>query len=66
MFTVGRQAWTEKRQCMWGTMVNPVCILGDPFDSFQQTTVTNVFVDILIFCFHHLLGRTVPLLFQIS
>lgn len=51
---------------MWGTMVNPVCILGDPFDSFQQTTVTNVFVDILIFCFHHLLGRTVPLLFQIS
>lgn len=29
-------AWSERRQSIWGTTVNPVYIFGGPFDSFQQ------------------------------
>lgn len=47
VFTVGHQHGLKGVQ--WGTTVNSVCILWGPFVSFQQTTVRNSFVDILIF-----------------
>lgn len=45
----GSSAQSERRQCVRETTVDQVYILWGPFDSFQQVTIRNSFVDILIF-----------------